>query len=123
MGDVKRTDRLREQIKEIVSEIIQRKLKDPHIGMVTITDVEVAKDLSEAIIYYSVFGDTYTRQASNKALDKAKGFIKGELGKVLQIRKVPTLRFEVDSSLDRGLRIQELLNQIGEIKPEDDESK
>ncbi len=121
MADTKRTDRLRVQIKEIISEIIQRKLKDPHVGMITITEVTVTRDLSEAVVYYSVFGDTLVRRETNKTLDRAKGFIQSELGKILHIRRVPSLRFEIDKSIDQGLRIQHLLDQIHENKPDDNE--
>ena len=119
MADLKRTDRLRVQIKEIISEIIQRKLKDPHVGMITITDVTVTRDLSEAAVYYSVFGDVAVRRSTNKTLERARGFIQSELGKVLHIRKVPNLRFEIDKSIDQGLRIQELLDQIHKDHPDD----
>ena len=110
----KRIDRLRDQIKEVVSEIIQRKLKDPHVGLITITDVTVTSDLSEAIIYYSVYGDTLTQKSTNKTLEKAKGFIQSELSHQIKIRKVPILQFKVDRSIERGLRIEQLLNQIHE---------
>ncbi len=121
MADTKRTDRLRVQIKEIISEIIQRKLKDPHVGMITITEVTVTRDLSEAVVFYSVFGDTLVRKETNKTLDRARGFIQSELGKTLHIRRVPSLRFEIDKSIDQGLRIQHLLDQIHENKPDDSE--
>ncbi len=121
MADTKRTDRLRVQIKEIISEIIQRKLKDPHVGMITITEVTVTRDLSEAVVFYSVFGDTLVRKETNKTLDRARGFIQSELGKTLHIRRVPSLRFEIDKSIDQGLRIQHLLDQIHENKPDDNE--
>lgn len=122
MADAKRTDRLRVQIKEIISEIIQRKLKDPHVGMITITDVTVTRDLSEAVVFYSVFGDTLVRKETNKTLDRARGFIQSELGKTMKIRRVPSLRFEIDKSIDQGLRIQHLLDQIQENKPDDSDS-
>ena len=121
MADTKRTDRLRVQIKEIISEIIQRKLKDPHVGMITITEVTVTRDLSEAVVFYSVFGDTLVRKETNKTLDRARGFIQSELGKTLHLRRVPSLRFEIDKSIDQGLRIQHLLDQIHENKPDDNE--
>ena len=121
MADTKRTDRLRVQIKEIISEIIQRKLKDAHVGMITITEVTVTRDLSEAVVFYSVFGDTLVRKETNKTLDRARGFIQSELGKTLHIRRVPSLRFEIDKSIDQGLRIQHLLDQIHENKPDDSE--
>lgn len=123
MADLKRTDRLRVQIKEIISEIIQRKMKDPHVGMITITEVEITRDLSEAVVYYSVFGDTLIRKETNKTLDRARGFIQSELGKILHIRRVPSLRFEIDKSIDQGLRIEKLLSEIKENKPDDSESQ
>jgi ribosome-binding factor A len=110
----KRIDRLRDQIKKVVAEIIQRKLKDTHVGFITVTDVKLTSDLSEATIYYSVFGDTVTQKSTNRALDKAKGFIQTELAHEISIRKVPILSFEVDRSVEHGLRIEELLNQIHE---------
>lgn len=122
MADAKRTDRLRVQIKEIISEIIQRKLKDPHVGMITITEVTVTRDLSEAVVFYSVFGDTQVRRETNKTLDRARGFIQSELGKTMKIRRVPSLRFEIDKSVDQGLRIQHLLDQIQENKPDDSDA-
>ena len=122
MADAKRTDRLRVQIKEIISEIIQRKLKDPHVGMITITEVTVTRDLSEAVVFYSVFGDTLVRKETNKTLDRARGFIQSELGKTMKIRRVPSLRCEIDKSVDQGLRIQHLLDQIQENKPDDSDS-
>jgi ribosome-binding factor A len=116
----KRIDRLRDQIKEVVAEIIQRKLKDTHVGFVTVTDVKLTADLSEATVYYSVYGDTLTQKETNRALDHAKGFIQSELARQISIRKVPTLSFKVDRSVEHGLRIEELLNQIHE---EDDRRK
>ena len=116
----KRIDRLRDQIKEVVAEIIQQKLKDTHVGFVTVTDVKLTGDLSEATVYYSVYGDTLTQKTTNRALDHAKGFIQSELARQISIRKVPILSFKVDRSVEHGLRIEELLNQIHE---EDDRKK
>ena len=110
----KRIDRLRDQIKEVVAEIIQQKLKDTHVGFVTVTDVKLTADLSEATVYYSVYGDTLTQKTTNRALDHAKGFIQSELARQISIRKVPILSFKVDRSVEHGLRIEELLNQIHE---------
>ncbi len=120
MADAKRTDRLREQIRECLSEIVLRRLKDPHVGMISFTEVLLSRDLSEAKVFYSVFGDAATRRSTNKTLERAKGFIHSELGKMLKIRKVPTLTFEIDKSIEQGVRIQQLLEQIS--KEHDDKS-
>jgi len=116
MADAKRTDRLRGQIRECLSEIILRRLKDPHVGMISFTDVQLSRDLSEAKVFYSVYGDAATRRSTNKTLERAKGFLHAELGKMLKIRKVPTLHFEIDKSIEQGVRIQELLEQINKEK-------
>lgn len=110
----KRIDRLRDQIKEIVAETIQRKLKDTHVGFVTVTDVKLTADLAEATVFYSVYGDTLAQKATNRALEHARGFVQSEVARQLSIRKTPTISFKVDRSVERGLRIEELLNQIHE---------
>ena len=112
MAGVRRVDRLRDQIKEFVSEIIQSKLKDPHIGMVTIIDVKLTSDLRQATVFYSVYGDALKRKMTNKTLEKAKGFIQSELARKLQIRKAPLLELKIDQSTERALRIEQLLEQI-----------
>jgi ribosome-binding factor A len=110
----KRIDRLRDQIKEVVALTIQQKVKDTHLGFVTVTDVKLTSDLAEATIYYSVYGDTLTQKSTNRALEKAKGFIQSELARQISIRKVPILSFKVDRSVEQGLKIEELLNKIHE---------
>lgn len=121
MADAKRTDRLREQIRECLSEIVLRRLKDPHVGMISFTEVLLSRDLSEAKVYYSVYGDAATRRSTNKTLERAKGFIHSELGKMLKVRKVPSLTFEIDKSIEQGVRIQQLLEQIS--KEHDDKDR
>jgi ribosome-binding factor A len=110
----KRIDRLREQIKEIVAITIQQKLKDSHVGFVTVTDVTLTSDLAEATVFYSVFGDSLAQKTTNRALEHAKGYIQSEVARQLSIRKMPILSFKVDRSVEQGLRIEELLNQIHE---------
>jgi ribosome-binding factor A len=112
MAAAGRVERLQDQIKKVVSEIIQKKVNDPNIGFLTITDVEVSKDLKHAKVFYSVYGDTRSRQDTAKALKKARGFILRELAREIRIKKLPELVFAPDNSLERGLRIQELLKQI-----------
>lgn len=108
----KRPERLRDQIKKVVSEIIQSKVSDPHIGFITITDVELSKDYQFATVFYSVYGDTDSRRETKKALGKARGFIQSELAREIRIRRIPQLQFAVDNSVERGLRVQELLDKI-----------
>lgn len=107
-----RIERLQDQIKKIVSEVIQGKLNDPHLGFITITEVELSKDLKHAKIFYSVYGDTDSQRETSKSLRRATGFIQRELAHEIRIRKLPAIVFKADNSVTRGLRIQELLDQI-----------
>ena len=107
-----RVDRLQDQIKKVVSEIIQTKLNDPHIGFTTITDVELTKDLQLAKVFYSVYGDAKSQQETAEALRKAKGFILREMASEIRIKKLPEVEFHPDDSVSRGLRVQELLDRI-----------
>lgn len=102
-------------IRNLISEMMVRKIKDPRIGLATITEVEVESSLRIARVYYSVQGDEKTRQLVDQGLKSAKGYIKRELARALGIRVMPDLIFEFDPSLVRGQRIRELLNE----KPQD----
>lgn len=107
-----RSTRVGEQMKKELSEILGRKIKDPRVGFVTVTDVEVSGDLQQAKVFISVLGDEEKRQDSLKGLAKAKGFIRSELGKRIRLRKTPEIIFEFDESIDYGNRIENLLHQI-----------
>ncbi len=99
-------------MKKELSEVIGRKIKDPRIGFVTVTDVEVTGDLQQAKVYISVLGDEEQRQNTLKGLAKAKGFIRSEIGQRIRLRKTPEIFFEFDESVDYGNRIENLLTQI-----------
>jgi ribosome-binding factor A len=107
-----RSNRVGEQMKKELGEIIGRKIKDPRIGFVTVTDVEVSGDLQIAKVFISVLGDEEQRQSTLKGLAKAKGFIRSEIGQRIRLRKTPEILFEFDSSVDYGNRIDTLLHQI-----------
>lgn len=107
-----RVHRIAEQIKKELGQILQRELKDPRIGFVTITGVEVTGDLQQAKIYLSIMGNEETKRLTMDALLKAKGFIRSEIGRRISMRHTPELLFQVDQSLDYGNRIDHLLKQI-----------
>ncbi|MCM3356888.1 30S ribosome-binding factor RbfA [Psychrobacillus sp. MER TA 171] len=107
-----RANRVAEQMKKELGEIIGRKLKDPRIGFVTVTDVAVTGDLQQATIYITVLdGD---RNDTLRALEKAKGFIRSEIGQRIRLRVTPELLFEFDESAAYGNRIDNLLRQINQ---------
>ncbi|MFT9847813.1 30S ribosome-binding factor RbfA [Aneurinibacillus sp. REN35] len=120
MGNI-RTNRVGEQIKKELSQIIQREIKDPRIGFVTVTGVEVSGDLSQAKVFISVLGGDEQRSDTLKALEKAKGFMRGEIGRRVRLRHTPDLLFKFDESVEYGSRIESLLHEIKEEKGEERE--
>lgn len=109
-----RTGRVGEQIKKELSQLIQTELKDPRIGFITVTGVDVTNDLSQAKVYLSVLGDDEQKAASLKGLEKASGFLRSELGKRIRLRHVPELIFKFDESIAYGSHIEKLLTEIGD---------
>ena len=107
-----RANRVGEQMKKELGEIIGRKIKDPRIGFVTVTDVQVTGDLQQATVYISVLGDEKQRENTLMGLAKAKGFIRSEIGQRIRLRKTPEITFEFDESIDYGNKIDTLLHQI-----------
>jgi len=107
-----RPERLAEAIKKEVSELLTEELKDPRIGFVSITSVEVSKDLRYASIFASVFGELAEQKASLEVLQKAHGFIRGELAKRIRLRYTPEITFKLDESIERGSRLIALMNEV-----------
>jgi ribosome-binding factor A len=121
----KRKDRVGDQIKKEVSQIIQRELKDPGIGFVTVTGVELSPDLKNARIFYSVLGDEQKRQKSDQALNRAVFFIQHEIGKKMRLKYTPKIKFVYDHSLEKGARIEKALEKIrsSENSPSNEKDK
>ncbi|MFV9509812.1 30S ribosome-binding factor RbfA [Tepidibacillus sp. LV47] len=107
-----RVERVGEQIKKEISQILQYDLKDPRIGFVTVTAVKVTGDLSQATIYVSIMGNEDEVKSSLTALEKAKGYIRSEIGKRIRLRHTPEIIFKQDESIAYGNRIEELLRDI-----------
>jgi ribosome-binding factor A len=112
----KRLERVNQLIKEEVSAVLQRELKDPRLGFVTVTDVETSKDLRVAKVFVSVLGDDKQWTASMAALDSARGFIRSWLRQNLDLRVTPELAFRPDRSMEHAAKIQSLLKKV---QPED----
>ncbi|MFZ3576648.1 30S ribosome-binding factor RbfA [Virgibacillus sp. DJP39] len=107
-----RANRVAEQMKKELGEIMTRKLKDPRVGFVTVTDVEVTGDLQQAKIFISVLGDEKQKHETLVGLAKAKGFIRSEIGQRIRLRKTPELVFEFDEALEYGNRIEVILRDL-----------
>lgn len=107
-----RQERVKELLKEEISDIIRRELKDPRVGFVTITGVDVTPDLAHAKIFVSVLGSEEQRNSTLKALRSAKGFVRREFAKRATMKSIPEIDFRFDESIEHGARIFELLESI-----------
>lgn len=109
-----RTQRLGQLLKEEVSRLLYREVKDVRIGSVVITDVTVTSDLMQATVYVQVPGDDDRKAEALQGLASAAGFMRSRLGRELRIRRAPELHFRVDRTQERAARINELLSQVAE---------
>lgn len=107
-----RARRVGELIKEELSELIRREVKDPRVGFVTITGVDVTPDLRYATIYISVLGSNKEREDSLKILQKTGGFLRKELAKRIRLKYFPELKFEFDRSIESALRIEKIIKKL-----------
>jgi ribosome-binding factor A len=109
-----RTERLADLIRDEVARLLLREVKDPRIGFVTLTEVRVTPDLRQARLFVSVLGDEKARDAALAGLRHSAPFIQRALFRNLRLRHSPTLLFEIDDSLDRGDRIEHIIQQLHE---------
>ncbi|MDH2926783.1 30S ribosome-binding factor RbfA [Lonepinella koalarum] len=112
--DFKRSDRVAQELQKEVAIILQREVKDPRIGMVTVSDVEVSRDLAYAKVFVTFLfdHDEVAIEQGMKALEKASPYIRSLLGKAMRLRIVPELRFEYDRSLVEGMRMSNLVTDV-----------
>jgi len=109
MADAARARKLAVRIREIVAETLRTQVKDPRLGMVTITDVKVTADLHDATVFYTVYGDETDRAATAAALESARGVLRSAVGKQTGVRFTPTLAFSLDEVPETVSHIDELL--------------
>lgn len=111
MPDVARARRLADRIRVVVAETIERGVKDPRLGFVTVTDARVTPDLREATVYYTVYGDDADRAATAAALESARGVLRAEIGRQCRLRFTPTLAFVADAVPETATHIEDLVRQ------------
>ncbi|HCY7491538.1 TPA: 30S ribosome-binding factor RbfA [Staphylococcus aureus] len=107
-----RAERVGEQMKKELMDIINNKVKDPRVSFITITDVVLTNDLSQAKVFLTVLGNDKEVENTFKALDKAKGFIKSELGSRMRLRIMPELMYEYDQSIEYGNKIERMIQDL-----------
>lgn len=108
--DFERTRRVGEQLQRELAIIIQQELRDPRLGMVTISAVDVSKDMSIAKVFVTTLGDETEHRKTIDALQHAAGFLQHELGRRVQLRTIPRLRFTYDESIERGAQLSALID-------------
>jgi len=109
-----RPEQLEDQIQFLLANLVQRSLKDPDLGFVTLTAVRLTGDRSLAKVYFTVLGEAGQAERTQKALTRAAGFLRSHLAKRLSLRRTPELRFYLDGSVDDGNRMEELFSKIRE---------
>lgn len=117
-----RPERVQEALRQEISKIVQGELKDPRLGFITITKVELTKDLRYAKVYFSVFGEMKDKTLALKGLNSAKGFIKGLIADRIKLRFVPEVAFRIDESLEHTKGIYDILDKIKKEKKTDESS-
>ncbi len=114
---IQRTSRLNSLLKEVISEIIKREVRNPHVNeLMTVTRVDITKDLHHAKVYVSVIGTPQQKEETVAALQSAAGFIAVQSSKEVVMRYFPALTFKLDDSVDQHMRIEELLGEIASEK-------
>jgi len=108
--DYPRSRRIAEQIQRELSDIIRLELKDPRIGMLTITDVEVSQDYAHAKVFFTQLGEAEKAAETAAALQHAAGFLRSQLARRMKLRIVPELHFKYDVSVERGVRLSRLID-------------
>lgn len=111
MAENPRARKIADRIQEITVRALEREVRDPRLGFVTITDVRVTGDLQHASIFYTVYGTDEEREETAKALSSAKGVVRREIGKGLSLRLTPTIEFHLDALPDSAASIEHLLDE------------
>jgi ribosome-binding factor A len=106
-----RMRRVDEAVRAVISDAIAKDLQDPRVGFVTVTAVKTSPDLRHARVYVSVLGDEQARSDTLEGLRSAHGFLQGRVAAELSLKNTPTITFEYDESIDRGMRITQLFDQ------------
>ena len=106
-----RGGRIAEAMKEEISDIIHREVKDPRIGFASVTGVEVSGDLRHARVFVSVLGDEQQKLDTIRGLQSAVGFVRSELGRRIRMRHTPEIIFKLDESIERGIRVSRLIDE------------
>jgi len=115
-----RADRVNEQIRRDLADLIRTELKDPRIGMISLTAVEVTADYAHANVYFTTMTDRSAVETILAGLKKASGFLRLQLGKRIKIHQIPELHFKFDESLERGISLSALIDEANATRAKED---
>ena len=113
---LKRPNRVAHLIQKVISEILRKRIKNPQLGFITITEVKVTDDLQHAKIYFTVYGSEEERISTEKLLKKMTSFVRYHVGQRIRLRYTPEIIFQYDETIERAARIDELINKIHQKK-------
>lgn len=116
----RRVERLNEQVKRELTDLLRNEVRDPRIGWVTVTDVRVTPDLYHARVYLTSIASEEERGRLLEGLEAASSYLRGELGRRLRVRRTPELHFEWDRTLEQAQRIERLLHEMRPSRPADE---
>jgi ribosome-binding factor A len=120
MANQQRLRRVADQIQRELSELLRAHLKDPRVGMITLTGVEVSPDLAHAKVFFTTLGDAESLSRTEDGLGHAAGFLRSRLGERLKLRMIPELHFRYDESVEHGIRLSQLIDAaVSEKKSEE----
>lgn len=114
----KRTERVGSLLQMELSKLILERVKDPRLGFITITHVKVTADLKAAVVFFSVLGDGKKKEDSLAVLRRAAGFLQKEVGRILDLRYIPRLQFELDDMVDKSFEIEQVIRKLEDNPPD-----
>ena len=122
-GSGSRAERIADSIKDQVSQLLSFEVKDPAVGLLTVTHVKMTSDMGLAHVYYTIVGDEVERRKTERALDRAAPFVRRRLAEDMNMRRAPDVKFHYDENLERQERVETLLRQIASERAEREASE
>lgn len=118
-----RRERIGDQLRVLLADLILQEVRDPRLGFVTVTEVRMSPDLKYAQVFVSILGDDEQTKESFAVLERASGFLRTQVGRRLKLRHVPEVRFTIDETLDNSMRLDALLQESGDLEKDADEEE
>jgi ribosome-binding factor A len=122
MSQGSRPDRVADQLRAELADLLARDVHDPGVGFVTLTRVQVSGDIQQARVFYTALGDDAARRRTGRALERAAPFLRHKIGARLRLKRVPELHFQYDQSVEGQARIERIIEELHTTEPGDDDA-